>query len=451
MRRHENAPQIRSAHKDLHDLWQTIHLAQEVGQSLGRRPLLFWPMQARVMSGVDLFSDADTTEPIAFVPMRKAGLARLDKFASRMGQHYARQRNFDFGPYQRSNVSALSPWIRHRLITEEEVLRTTLARHTLPSAEKFVQEVFWRTYFKGWLEQHPSVWTAYQDGVKRALDDDQGAAAYRDAVAGRTGIACFDHWARELVRTGYLHNHARMWFASIWIFTLRLPWELGADFFLRHLIDGDPASNTLSWRWVAGLHTKGKTYLARASNIARYTEGRFNPEGQLSTTAEPLVEHSIHARVVLKPSLPLPKGAFLLLVTPEDCQIEGLMPHAPAGRLALECSSARSPLAIGAVAQAFTDGALQDACGAVPESDLDWTEQIIAAAKAAGVDTVVTGHAPVGPVASQLSKAQLHAAGITLHQVQRGYDTLAWPHAAKGFFALKKKIPSILRELGFAV
>jgi deoxyribodipyrimidine photo-lyase len=65
---------------------------------------------------------------------------------------------------------------------------------------------------------------------------------------------------QELVETGYLHNHARMWFASIWIFTLRLPWELGADFFLRHLLDGDAASNTLSWRWVAGLHTKGKHY-----------------------------------------------------------------------------------------------------------------------------------------------------------------------------------------------
>ncbi len=68
--------------------------------------------------------------------------------------------------------------------------------------------------------------------------------------------------------TGYLHNHARMWFASIWIFTLRLPWELGADFFLRHLLDGDPASNTLSWRWVGGMQTMGKTYLARADNIA---------------------------------------------------------------------------------------------------------------------------------------------------------------------------------------
>ena len=70
-----------------------------------------------------------------------------------------------------------------------------------------------------------------------------------------------------------------MWFASIWIFTLRLPWALGADFFLRHLIDADAASNTLSWRWGAGLQTVGKTYLARTENIARYTNGRFAPRG----------------------------------------------------------------------------------------------------------------------------------------------------------------------------
>ncbi|BAU31831.1 deoxyribodipyrimidine photo-lyase [Microcella alkaliphila] len=78
-----------------------------------------------------------------------------------------------------------------------------------------------------------------------------------------------------------------MWFASIWIFTLRLPWQLGADVFLRNLLDGDPASNTLSWRWVAGLQTRGKTYQATADNIARFTDGRYRPRG-LATTAEPL-------------------------------------------------------------------------------------------------------------------------------------------------------------------
>ena len=91
---------------------------------------------------------------------------------------------------------------------------------------------------------------AKQSGLRRAFEG---------AVTGSTGIDGFDDWARELTHTGWLHNHARMWFAFIWIFTLELPWALGADFFLRHLVDGDPASNTLSWRWVAGLYTRAKS------------------------------------------------------------------------------------------------------------------------------------------------------------------------------------------------
>ncbi len=109
---------------------------------------------------------------------------------------------------------------------------------------------------------------------------------------------------------GYLHNHARMWFASIWIFTLRLPWVLGADFFMRHLCDGDPASNTLSWRWVAGLHTRGKTYLARASNIATYTGGRFTPQDHdLAAFAPPLTEAAVITRTVLALPAQIPPPA----------------------------------------------------------------------------------------------------------------------------------------------
>ncbi|MDJ0895420.1 MAG: FAD-binding domain-containing protein, partial [Alphaproteobacteria bacterium] len=213
----------------------------------------------------------------SWVPSRREALHHLEAFVPRAGRAYAARRNYDCGPGKHSDVSTLSPWIRHRLILEEEVVSAVLARHSFAAAEKFVQEVFWRTYWKGWLELRPSIWADYQGSVRTLvgrLDRDPDLRArWEQASEGRTGIGCFDAWSRELVQTGYLHNHARMWFASIWIFTLELPWELGADFFLRHLLDGDPASNTLSWRWVGGLQTRGKTYLARPDNIARYTEG----------------------------------------------------------------------------------------------------------------------------------------------------------------------------------
>ncbi|MEO1732159.1 MAG: FAD-binding domain-containing protein, partial [Pseudomonadota bacterium] len=227
-----------------------------------------------------------------FPPNRTAALERLARFVPRAGRDYAARRNYDFGPNQHLHVSTLSPYLRSRLITEEEVLQAVLARHSPQAAEKFIQEVYWRTYWKGWLEQRPQVWSAYQAGTYRARNDIQTQSGLRQrweqACTGDTGIDCIDFWAQELVNTGYLHNHARMWFASIWIFTLELPWELGADFFLRHLLDGDPASNTLSWRWVAGLQTVGKTYLARPDNIRKYTHNRFDPNGALATYAPPL-------------------------------------------------------------------------------------------------------------------------------------------------------------------
>ena len=204
---------------------------------------------------------ADTSGcPLAGVdwtPTRAAGLARLESFLPHAGRDYARDRNIDRGPSDRANVSALSPWIRRRLITEEEVIAAVLKHHSLAAAEKFIQEVFWRSYSKGWLETRPGMLVRF-DAERRALRETwAGHEGFRLARDGRTGITCFDAWVKELIEVGWLHNHARMWFASIWIFTLRLPWQLGAAFFSEHLLDADPASNTLSWRWVAGLHTRG--------------------------------------------------------------------------------------------------------------------------------------------------------------------------------------------------
>jgi len=407
----------------------------------------------------DLFSEmTDHPESVAFEATRQAGLARLEQFASRTGSHYASQRNYDLGPSYRSTVSTLSPWIRHRLITEEEVLTHTLARHSPNAAMKFIQEVFWRSYFKGWLEQHPSVWHRYQRGLQTAQDQLKSNVHqnndYRCAIDGTTGIECFDHWCRELKETGYLHNHARMWFASIWIFTLRLPWELGAQFFLNHLIDGDPASNTLSWRWVGGLHTKGKTYLARPSNIAKYTQGKFEPTGQLAQTAEPLVEDHDHPFAPTSFTQSAPQNECLILVTPEDCNPENDISEALKGTLGLVLpketdQSERS--------HTFRLGAVEDAVmrlgsqANVAVTD-DWVTAIITAAEQAGTTQVVTPFACVGPIATKLAAAQdaLVAAGMTLHQHQRPYDAATWPHATKGFFKLKKMIPSILSDLGYS-
>ncbi|MEO1709221.1 MAG: FAD-binding domain-containing protein [Pseudomonadota bacterium] len=400
-----------------------------------------------------------------FDPTRSAALARLQAFLPSAGRAYANTRNADYGPDDRSNVSILSPYIRHRLLLETEVLDAVLGRFALSTSEKFVQEVFWRTYFKGWLEQRPSVWTAYRDDVTHFANEIDGggqlAKRYHQAVGGRTGIACFDAWSQELIETGYLHNHARMWFASIWIFTLDLPWQLGADFFYRHLLDGDPASNTCSWRWVGGLHTRGKTYLARPDNIEKYTNGRFAPHGELASSAPPLEEAEPHGkRPVRDCAARLPDSPVMLLITEEDASPETLFAQATVkGAITIRATSDRSPFQIGERVAAFADGAMADARSRTSEAfgspvqdagdETDWAQLLVEQARALGVTDIVTAFAPVGPVAEKLAEARpkLSEADMTLHEYRRPFDDLAWPHATRGFFALKTKIPNILEDL----
>jgi deoxyribodipyrimidine photo-lyase len=388
-----------------------------------------------------------------FHPSRAAGLERLRAFLPHAGRDYAQRRNHDLGPDSR--VSRLSPWLRHRLVTEAEVIEAVLGRHSPGASEKFVQEVLWRSYWKGWLELRPRVWRDYQRGRDAALHRlaaEEGLRRdWEDACLGRTGIEGFDHWARELADTGWLHNHARMWFASIWIFTLRLPWELGADFFLRHLLDGDPASNTLSWRWVGGLQTVGKTYLARADNIAAHTGARFNPRG-LATEAPPLRPEPHPAPRLLPETTPFdPAAPTVLLLTEEDLSPgflfdEGLRPLATQ---LVALPDALSPLAVAPAVAAFKAAALNetagrwaDRLGPVRAASRDLSPAAVAAwAVESGARQVVTAYAPVGPVADWLAALQteLAARGVDLCPVLRPEDARAWPHATHGFFSFWEK------------
>jgi len=202
---------------------------------------------------------------------REGALKQLDVFINSELANYSFKRNFDLGPKDKSNVSCLSPYISHRLITEYEVAKTVLAKFPYQKVEKYIQEIFWRVYWKGWLELRPQVWTDFTEDLKGLKEDDN----YKKAINGETQIECFNDWVKELKENNYLHNHTRMWFASIWIFTLNLPWQKGAELFMKYLFDGDAASNTLSWRWVAGLQTKGKHYVAQSWNISKFTYNKY--------------------------------------------------------------------------------------------------------------------------------------------------------------------------------
>ena len=211
-----------------------------------------------------------------FEASRAKALDKLNYFVENNLSEYSKLRNFDYGPDNRSNISCLSPYITHGIINEKEVIKKSLHKFSFAKNEKFIQEVLWRTYWKGWLELRPSVWTDFLIELKKIKEDFQNNQAYKNAIEGKTNVECFNHWVNELKENNYLHNHTRMWFASIWIFTLNLPWQLGAEFFMQHLYDGDAASNTLGWRWVAGVQTQGKHYLASEWNIKKFTNNRFS-------------------------------------------------------------------------------------------------------------------------------------------------------------------------------
>ena len=375
---------------------------------------------------------------MSFAHTRAAALERLNSFVP-LASRYAGHRNFDLGSEKHEAVSQLSASIRTRLVTEEECTRAVLQSHSARSAEKFLQEIAWRTYWKGWLEMRPDVWSHYRS----SLEEQEKSFAYETAVSANSGIDCFDHWAGELVGTGYLHNHARMWFASIWIFTLKLPWQLGADFFLTHLLDGDPAANTLSWRWVAGLHTPGKHYLARASNIEKFTNGRFNPRGQLNETATPIApDLSFERQTLHLPPNPKPHGRIGHLIFPEDLA----SPPEEIGEIHSTAAYLPDALKTTELVTAFLDGAVNDTLGRTHGTRLvgpfqsavnDWisTEKL---------DAVVISKPTVGHIRDFIEQ---HPIPGTTHVFVRSWDRLLWPHATAGFFKLKKALPKIHASL----
>ena len=220
-----------------------------------------------------------------FYTSREKALDSLDLFINQDIVNYSSKRNYDFSPIDRKNVSCLSPYISHRLIDEYEISKKVLSKHPYQKVEKYIQEIYWRVYWKGWLELRPKVWSDFIEDLNKIEEN----INYHQAINGQSKIECFNDWAKEIKEYNYLHNHTRMWFASIWIFTLGLPWQKGAEFFMKHLLDGDAASNTLSWRWVAGIQTKGKNYIAQNWNINKFTNNKYK-DLKLNENPQPIMD-----------------------------------------------------------------------------------------------------------------------------------------------------------------
>ena len=387
-----------------------------------------------------------------FIPTRAAGLERLKTFLPSAGNNYAALRNYDLGQNNHTNVSLLSPYIRHRSLTEIEVLKSVLCYHSKKSSEKFVQEVFWRTYWKGWLEMRPAVWAAYQSKLNRLGDDLKTQSGFRksweNACQGETGIECFDSWAKELFDTGYLHNHARMWFASIWIHTLKLPWELGADFFLRNLLDGDPASNTLGWRWVGGAQTVGKTYLASTQNIQKYTKDRFSPTNLSLTPTMISGTENPERKPIVFDHIPCESKNYAVLLHSEDMDWSVLREFFP-NAVKIFCllpNNEPRPLISSNLQHDFKKSLLKDSLNRWEDKlgPISLIENLNALENDA-FDVIYTNYIPIGHTRDLVENYKFKNTKII--KITNGFDRRAWPFATHGFFRFKEQIDNLLTQL----
>ena len=195
-----------------------------------------------------------------FAPTREAALARLSSFDPHA---YARTCNHLAG-----TVSRLSPYITHGMVSVPEVWTVVSDRYRIDTTHRFAIELGWREYFQhAWRHDGEGIFESLHPGP---LPD----AVYRngppdDVLEARTGVPVVDHAVRELIQTGWLHNHARLWLASYLVHIRKIHWRVGADWMVGHLLDGDLASNHLSWQWVTGTGSS-KPYLFNAENVARF-------------------------------------------------------------------------------------------------------------------------------------------------------------------------------------
>lgn len=401
-----------------------------------------------------------------FPATRQSALQRLEEFLAE-APHYAARRNYVLPGH--SQVSRLSAAIRHRLITEAEVVEAALGKYPFRVVEKFLQEVLWRGYWKGWLEMHPRVWDHYGLSSSRpaGAGGPEVAAACREVAAGRSPSGLMNHFARELLETGYLHNHARMWWASYWIHHCGLPWELGAEHFFSHLLDADPASNTLGWRWVAGEQTRGKTYLATAQNIGKFCApelleraGGVGLDEQVVARAgradDPTVDDlSGLPDVPNEVGLLDPERRVALILHDEDLCLETspVAPLRPAvvWQFVPEPELPRSEPRAQWLELARADAARR--AGAHFGSEVRVCrnrEEMIQACGAEKIDSVFIMEPFVGPLRDQLGdfSAELMRRKISLVGLRRKWDSVLLPQASRGFFPFWNKAGRMLAKSG---
>ena len=373
-----------------------------------------------------------------FDASRAAALNKLNNFVEENLAEYSKLRNFDFGPEKRTNVSCLSPYITHGVINEREIIEKSLSKFSFSKNEKFIQEVLWRTYWKGWLELRPNVWTDYLIELNKIREDFKDNQNYKNAIEGKTNIECFNYWVNELKENNYLHNHTRMWFASIWIFTLELPWQLGAEFFMQHLYDGDAASNTLGWRWVAGVQTQGKHYLASEWNIKKFTNNRFQ-NIKLNENAPPKVSGKSYSIIKQDFSNPGIVADQNLLVFENNLSFEttDFQNHKFKKIFIVSNKNESRSIKLSQKVMKFKSLLMEDQRQRLEDRSIEC--EIIDVTEIQNIENCYGLYPTIGE-----NLDYLNSNNLKLNFIYRKLDQYSWQYCNKGFFNFKNYIPKII-------
>ena len=376
-----------------------------------------------------------------FEASKAAALNRLNNFVEQNLSEYSKLRNFDFGPENRTNISGLSPYITHGVINEKEVIEKSLSKFSFSKNEKFIQEVLWRTYWKGWLELRPNVWTDYVAELNKIREEYKDNQNYKNAIDGKTNIECFNFWVTELKENNYLHNHTRMWFASIWIFTLELPWQLGAEFFMQHLYDGDSASNTLGWRWVAGIQTQGKHYLASEWNIKKFTNNRFN-NIKLNENAPPKVSEKTYP--IIKKDFNNPQHIeiknLLIFENNLSFEITDFQNNKFKKIYLISNKNDNRSIELSEKVVKFKSLLIKDQEQRIKNQSIECVIIDISEVKKIG-ENIISLYPTVGE-----NLDYLNSNNIKLNFLYRKLDQYSWQYCNKGFFNFKNYIPKIITK-----
>ena len=377
-----------------------------------------------------------------FKGSRAEAIEELNHFIENNLLEYSKLRNFDFGPQKRDNTSCLSPYVSHGLINEVEIINKSLKRFSFINNEKFIQEVLWRIYWKGWLELRPDVWSDYLEKLKNIKENFKDNKGYLDAIEGKTNIECFDEWVNELKNFNYLHNHTRMWFASIWIFTLNLPWQLGAEFFMKHLFDGDAASNTLGWRWVAGIQTQGKNYLATEWNIKKFTNNRFQ-NIKINEKAAPKISQKIYSITEKSFTNPRLLSDKILLVFDNNLSMEfgDFKNHNFKKILIISNTNETRQIQLSENTLNFKGFLINDQLNRLKKKSI--AAEVIKINELKNIkESIYALYPTVGQNLDYLQLNQLN----NIEFLYREIDQFSWQFCNKGFFNFKKYIPKIVTK-----